>query len=396
MLPIEQYSKEKIGIDKKNSIIADKKRTVFVNYYTIDRIKKMSLQEYIWTPKNMNIKTFSSQLHYDLECICSMGPYANQHFGIYLKNDNSIMLSRELINLFGNNVEKAFAYQKSEIVKLLTAMRSHDYTAVINSGLDSAFKSKLLSVYFLDDYFPVCTIPRLKDYMARAYLNYDDNKDITQNVLLLVNWIKSEPVIKDYSLLLSMYFFDWLTRKQITIDGEEYKEKSKRILTRKKRLDVKKVEEDPYDELRYQKEIQSGSFEDIDSQYTPTKMPPPSPVNTKGGSKFPRNRNMALIALKRANYKCEFLDSHITFKRKINGLPYTEPHHLVPISQQYMFPDASLDVPANIVSLCCTCHNCIHYGSESNALLKVLYDARKEELRQAGIDLEYEDLLKMY
>ena len=74
-----------------------------------------------------------------------------------------------------------------------------------------------------------------------------------------------------------------------------------------------------------------------------------------------------------------------------------EPHHLVPISQQGLF-DKSLDVPANIMSLCCNCHKCIHYGTEKDKKIMLfnLYNERKEELEKAGIELTFEDLIKMY
>lgn len=38
-----------------------------------------------------------------------------------------------------------------------------------------------------------------------------------------------------------------------------------------------------------------------------------------------------------------------------------EPHHLIPLQYHEEF-EWSLDVEANVVSLCSECHNQIHYG----------------------------------
>lgn len=109
-----------------------------------------------------------------------------------------------------------------------------------------------------------------------------------------------------------------------------------------------------------------------------------------------RNINIALNALAYADYSCEVNNLHETFLRK-SGKPYTEPHHLIPISKYRDF-QYSLDVMQNIVSLCSHCHNLLHYGRIEDKLpiLKDLYDDRIEALRRVGIDLTFEQLESYY
>src|SRR5699024_12035014 len=59
-----------------------------------------------------------------------------------------------------------------------------------------------------------------------------------------------------------------------------------------------------------------------------------------------RNPERAVEALILAGYKCEYNPTDRTFTRK-NGKQYTEPHHLIPISNYQDF-DRSLDVKENI------------------------------------------------
>ena len=74
---------------------------------------------------------------------------------------------------------------------------------------------------------------------------------------------------------------------------------------------------------------------------------------------------------------------------------YTEPHHLIPMAYSDKFK-VSLDVEANIVSLCSTCHNHIHYGVGAKDLLTSLYYQRINRLRAVGLDISLEELLQMY
>ena len=110
-----------------------------------------------------------------------------------------------------------------------------------------------------------------------------------------------------------------------------------------------------------------------------------------------RNPQRAADALYHANYTCEFNSSDRTFLRK-NGKPYTEPHHLIPISKYRDFSPNSVDVLENIVSLCSHCHNLLHYGQidDKRNILEKLYKDRKEALDNIGLSISFEQLLSYY
>lgn len=120
------------------------------------------------------------------------------------------------------------------------------------------------------------------------------------------------------------------------------------------------------------------------------------PLVSKGKQKtYPRDRAVAINALVHANHACEVDAHHDTFIRRSDGKPYTEPHHLVPLAFSDSF-DVSLDVEENVISLCSTCHNRIHYGKDAAEIVKNLYDQRKNLLQQVGIEITLEELLSMY
>lgn len=137
-------------------------------------------------------------------------------------------------------------------------------------------------------------------------------------------------------------------------------------------------------------------------EYKKEKNPKPkkrrTPLKEKesnGKNKYPRDSKIGYNALFAAEFKCEINKNHKTFRRRKDGTDYTEPHHLVPMSAQDDF-EYSLDREQNIVSLCSNCHNEIHYGENGNKLVEKLFNERKGHLKEIGIEITLDKLLKYY
>lgn len=108
-----------------------------------------------------------------------------------------------------------------------------------------------------------------------------------------------------------------------------------------------------------------------------------------------RNPVVSAAALRYAGFQCEIDEEHPSFIRRKSNCNYVEPHHLVPMKYSEDFK-VSLDVPANIVSLCSNCHNQIHYGRDYEQLIERLYEKRKDLLKKVGINITLEQLKEMY
>ncbi len=127
-------------------------------------------------------------------------------------------------------------------------------------------------------------------------------------------------------------------------------------------------------------------------------VPVEKPLITSGCDKkvYPRLKEVAGNSLCLAEYKCENPLCSITlFTRKDGTATYTEAHHLIPLCYQNDF-EYSLDVEANVVSLCPHCHRLLHYGQDKENLLKNLYNDRIARLKKCKLDISYESLLLMY
>lgn len=110
--------------------------------------------------------------------------------------------------------------------------------------------------------------------------------------------------------------------------------------------------------------------------------------------KYKRNSAKAKRAIVYAGYQCNIDGNHESFIAK-KGKTYMEAHHLIPMSAQDDFNN-SLDVDANIVSLCPLCHRKLHHGKDIELELKKLFDSRLELLKQSGIDISFEELIMYY
>lgn len=150
--------------------------------------------------------------------------------------------------------------------------------------------------------------------------------------------------------------------------------------------------------------IEKNDIEDIDDEYdanitpaTPVDTPQERPENyQKGVSAYKRSAEVVANALFAAGHKCEVPGCEIElFIRKSDGTLYTEAHHLIPLCFQSNF-EYSLDVEANVVSLCPSCHRMLHHGKEIYQVLKMLYEERKDRLSACGIDITFEELLLLY
>lgn len=141
--------------------------------------------------------------------------------------------------------------------------------------------------------------------------------------------------------------------------------------------------------------IDKSEEKESEIQYTGVPKEKTELVTQKGRKTPKRDRSVAINALIIAKHKCEIDQTHATFIRRNSSLPYTEPHHLIPLAYFEMF-EVSLDVEENIVSLCSNCHNQMHYGRDVRNLLNQLYSERVELLQKVGIHITFEELCKMY
>jgi predicted HNH restriction endonuclease len=150
----------------------------------------------------------------------------------------------------------------------------------------------------------------------------------------------------------------------------------------------------PEENFQYQVE-QEDVPDDITVEDQPKAKPPK--ISGSGTSSYKRDSKTSKKAIVTAKYKCEIDPSHEYFVSKVTGKNYVEAHHLIPMEFQDDF-EKSIDVEANIVSLCVYCHKKLHHAPYEviEPLIEKLYDDRIDRLRDCDIELTKAKLLSYY
>jgi 5-methylcytosine-specific restriction enzyme A len=134
------------------------------------------------------------------------------------------------------------------------------------------------------------------------------------------------------------------------------------------------------------------------NSYVEPQSPVPAPMRIANTiNRYERNVDVAAFALKKADFKCEIDAMHETFVSRARNQPYVEAHHLVPMGEQGSY-HCSLDIPANVISLCVNCHKLLHHGralDKKESLSKLFLD-RRMNLAKMNIFLEKRTLLSYY
>lgn len=119
--------------------------------------------------------------------------------------------------------------------------------------------------------------------------------------------------------------------------------------------------------------------------------------NSQTTSYYIRDIKTSRNAILNSNFTCEINPEHKSFISKITQENFVEAHHLVPISYYDDF-NKSIDIEANIISLCPNCHKKIHYGlqKEKEGMLKELWSRRITRLQKVGINIAFERLFSYY
>ena len=123
----------------------------FLEVWSIDRIKKMSLNEYV----NINNKdTFCQWLETRTRCLGSIKGGDSIKFGIYKRQENRNTRSKfkndhthTWLSRLGKTKKQAFENLKKELIELVDAAQKQQFEIVERSQLSSMFKWKIAFLY---------------------------------------------------------------------------------------------------------------------------------------------------------------------------------------------------------------------------------------------------------
>lgn len=184
-------------------------REGFINTYTTDVILKLLQWDYYFPG---NKKSFCYRLKEELMPLASMGDSRPSVFGVYVSSDGTRKMNPTLQKRFGNDYDSALEYQKKQVVALIKAGKEQDYETIQNSPVYQPLKFKILSVYYPDLYFPVCTQSAIEGYCNAMGIHYDSSHTMLDYILML-NKCSREQFPSDWTMFKAMNFMDWLWKQ---------------------------------------------------------------------------------------------------------------------------------------------------------------------------------------
>ncbi len=122
----------------------------------------------------------------------------------------------------------------------------------------------------------------------------------------------------------------------------------------------------------------------------------PEKTSNSNSNRYKTNPRISKTVIVNNNYECQIDIHHKTFKDKKSKY-FMEAHHLIPMSFQDNFK-INIDRKENIISLCPNCHRAIHLGNkhERAKRIKILFELKKDELKNISLKIKLSQLLNFY
>jgi len=229
--------------------------------------------------------------------------------------------------------------------------------------------------------------PMYEDYFYDKFIKSYDIEELHENLHSNI----------DYSQLL--FFHQDLNVNLIDPVTNYHPEKT--VVHKELSKSVPSIDGD--DERNYIEIVDSIKEENLNDKIAKDayKITPIAVINGAQGRKYKINPILGKLAIKKADYQCEFDSLHETFISKRTGKNFMEGHHLIPVGFQIEIWNkygVNIDCIENIISLCPNCHRAIHYGEfeTKKRFIEKLYALRKSSFRKMGLEVSLDDILKMY
>lgn len=225
MNEIDTYNKKYFAEDLSNYKINKKIIDSFVKLYPINKIKKLSLKDYLISKKGYgNDRSFCNRIRYDFENIASFGNVRFDIFGVYINGGTDITLSPTFKKMYGNDYKIAFQYIKELIYKLLLEVGNDNYLYVSKCKLNSAFKFRLIMIYYPEKILPVIASETLNAYCDCLGVKYNKKEDMIFRNLNLKNIMENIPEMTEWTNYNLMCFADRMWRKKRVINIYKYQD----------------------------------------------------------------------------------------------------------------------------------------------------------------------------
>ncbi|WP_281217269.1 HNH endonuclease [Lysinibacillus capsici] len=270
------------------------------------------------------------------------------------------------------------------IKQINTGIDTYAFFTTVFNGKRDLYVGKMINIY---DRREIPTGHRLINFVPAYYSHKVGTIDDMNSVYIEVNsFIKIEESYYENHLYIES------TGKKISENGNF--SSIFKVFADNELIKLLKIVNNPEDTFQYEVE-QVKIPDDVSVEDRP--IDKPEKTVSDSSNSYRRDRMKSKTAIVLAKYTCEIDESHEDFISRVTGKNYVEAHHLIPMEYQDDFNN-SIDVEANIVSLCVGCHKKLHHATYSviKPLIEKLYNDRIDRLIQCKINIAKDALLNYY
>ncbi|MCL2865710.1 MAG: HNH endonuclease [Lachnospiraceae bacterium] len=359
----------------KNIIDLESLRKEFTKRFNRQKLETMTINEYSLNKQDnaLSKESFCYWVETKLRGLGSMQGGTSFKFGTYFGEEKSDPTYKRRWNNWTN---ESFETIRAALIEIYDAGESEDIESIKKSKISPMFKGKILSLYFPHRYLNIFSKEHLCHFLNKLSIPHNENGDLVDLREKLIAYKQANP---RFAKMTAIEFGHELYGKYGRPEkGEEQSEPAEELYEHSQKNEIN----------RSFKKV--PNFSDVPEDV-------PEQISTSYGQVYKIDPAKSRRAIIDAAFTCEADENHESFTRKNGKDRYTEAHHLIPRSYQKNYTK-SLDVTANIVSLCSNCHNCLHYGSaeERNFILDELYEDRKSRLDDVGLTITLNELKKLY
>lgn len=180
-------------------------RDKFVKYFSIDKLSKMEIDEYV-IGKGVKENNFCYGLERTLDPLGRILGSTSTKFGIYYSRTDK---DYKFVKRFGDSdYKKAYENVRKCIVDLVNAGAEKDFEAIIKNPLSVMLKGKILSTYYPEQYLNIFSIDHLNYYLRALDLDTEEliKSDPLYKRKALVDFKNRDSDMKTWSLDMFSYF----------------------------------------------------------------------------------------------------------------------------------------------------------------------------------------------
>lgn len=186
-----------------------KLRRQFVRHFSVDRLARMTKEEYVVGLGRGEQVTFCYGIERQLDALGRILGANAFKFGVYFGQTKSDPTDEyRFTKKFGETVDQAFSAVRASVVELIAAGEMNDLAAIAANRLSPMFKGKILSTYFEDVYLNVFSEEHLDFFLTQ--LDLDTPALIRSDPFLkkqaLVEFKNADAVMSGWSVDIFAYF----------------------------------------------------------------------------------------------------------------------------------------------------------------------------------------------